>query len=67
MTAKEFLREWVESMSEEEAEEKVLWLDPHPDRSLTPAEAGAIERGLDDARAGRLTLLEDIEREFERD
>ena len=61
MTAKQRLLEYVGQLSEDEAAETKLWLVPTSDRRLTAPERAAIERGLDDARNGRLTPLEEIE------
>lgn len=61
MTAKQRLLEYVGQLSEDEAAETELWLVPSSDRQLTGPERAAIERGLEDARNGRLTSLEEIE------
>jgi predicted transcriptional regulator len=61
MTAKQLLLEYVGTFTEAEAAETMLWLAPKADRELSAAERSTIERGLDDARNGRLTALEEIE------
>jgi predicted transcriptional regulator len=70
MTAKEKLLEYVSGLTEAEAEDRLPWIvedcdDSSSVRALSGAERAAIERGLADAKAGRIVTLEDLEAEME--
>jgi hypothetical protein len=77
MTAKEQLRERVETLTEDEAERTLRLLDldtdpviaafrdaPEDDEPLTPAEERAIERARAEHRRGESVALDDIRDEF---
>jgi predicted transcriptional regulator len=78
MTAKEQLRERIESLTEQEAERTLRLLDdvrdplaelldgaPLDDEPVTPEEAAAIAEAEADIAAGRTVPLEEILRESE--
>jgi predicted transcriptional regulator len=70
MTAKQALLELVEEMSEDKAAEVLEWLEWEvqvDSRPLTTAERAAIDRGLADVAAGRLTDQDELERELDRE
>ena len=78
MTTKERLHKLVDELSEQEAGDALQyiaskhesdlasWLDSRPedDEPLTPEEQTAIDEGRADLAAGRLTSLEEVEREL---
>ncbi len=64
MTARQLLHEYVESLSEDDAEVTAALL-VIADRPLTARERRAILQGLAEADTGKLTSLEEIEREYD--
>ncbi len=66
MTAKEAVLELVRDMSEDEAAHAydVLRSDLEESWPISEEERAAVERGLADARAGRLFDQEEVEREL---
>ena len=60
MTAKEALREWVERLSEEEAQAKLPWVTASPPdfRPASPEVMALFRRALADSDAGR-TITDD--------
>jgi hypothetical protein len=78
MTAKEQLRERIETLSEQEAERTLRLIDdlrdpltkflddaPVDDEPVTPEEEAAIAEAEADIAAGRTVSLEEVMREFE--
>lgn len=79
MTAKEKLRERVETLSEEEAEAALALMEgqlqdpltrrldnsPFEDEEISPDEEAAVAEGMADIRAGRTVPLDEVMREFE--
>jgi predicted transcriptional regulator len=67
MTAKELLRERLEELSEDEAMSWLGFLEQTFSRqslSLTPEQRASLERGMADARAGRLTPHSEVRRHY---
>lgn len=64
VTAKQLLHEYVDRLSEDDAELTAAMLIPGAERRLRDEERAAIERGLKDAEAGNLIPLEETEREL---
>jgi predicted transcriptional regulator len=68
VTAKEALKDLVDDLSEQKAAEVLEWLEWEvraEARPLTSEERAAIDRGLADIAAGRLTDQDDLERDLE--
>jgi predicted transcriptional regulator len=67
MTAKELLRERIEELSEREARDWLGFFEHAFSRkslSLTPDQRASLERGMADARAGRLTPHSEVRRRY---
>jgi predicted transcriptional regulator len=66
VSAKQALLEFVQHLSEEEAEE-LLWVTDLADDDwpqITPEAMAAIQRGMEDARAGRFVSHDDMRHRY---